>query len=102
MHDRASVEFDQGGILRFMDSDLSRAGRREHLANFNPLTDHFLQGIQDLAVAVVVLSSHIRHLSFEGTSRVSIEAWETQYDALSKKFAELKTIADHVSTPQNE
>tara|TARA_R110002110_G_scaffold36666_3_gene122063 strand:+ start:3734 stop:5512 length:1779 start_codon:yes stop_codon:yes gene_type:complete len=48
VHDRASVEFDEAGkpvrqigILRFMDSDLSRAGRREHLANFDPLTGHF-------------------------------------------------------------
>ena len=48
VHDRASAEFDpagkptrQVGILRFMDSDLSRAGRREHLANFDPLTGHF-------------------------------------------------------------
>ncbi len=48
VHDRASAEFDESGkairqigILRFMDSDLSRAGRREHLANFDPLTGHF-------------------------------------------------------------
>lgn len=48
VHDRASAQFDESGnavrlvgILRFMDPDLSRAGRREHLANFDPLTGHF-------------------------------------------------------------
>lgn len=48
VHDRASIQFDESGeavrlvgILRFMDPDLSRAGRREHLANFDPLTGHF-------------------------------------------------------------
>ena len=48
VHDRASAQFDECGkavrlvgILRFMDPDLSRAGRREHLANFDPLTGHF-------------------------------------------------------------
>lgn len=48
VHDRASAQFDETGcavrligILRFMDPDLSRAGRREHLANFDPLTGHF-------------------------------------------------------------
>ena len=48
VHDRASAEFDESGnavrvvgILRFMDPDISRAGRREHLANFDPLTGHF-------------------------------------------------------------
>lgn len=48
VHDRASAQFDNSGravrlvgILRFMNPDLSQAGRREHLANFDSLTGHF-------------------------------------------------------------
>ena len=48
VHDRASAEFGAGGkpfrllgILRFMDPDISRAGRRGHLATFDQLTGHF-------------------------------------------------------------
>lgn len=48
VHDRASAQFNDAGeavrlvgILRFMDPDLSRAGRRDHIANFDPLTGHF-------------------------------------------------------------
>ena len=48
VHDRASTEFGADGkpvrllgILRFMDPDISRAGRRGHLANFDQLTGHF-------------------------------------------------------------